>query len=73
VKKRDLERHLSAHGCALVRQAANHEVWQNTATAQRTTVSRHKEIKPPTAPGICRQLGVRPGPISAARAFSLGI
>jgi mRNA interferase HicA len=58
VKKRDLERHLSAHGCALARQAANHEVWENTATGQRTTVPRHKEIKPPTARGICRQLGV---------------
>jgi len=58
VKKRDLERHLSANGCVLARQAANHEVWRNTATGQRTTVPRHKEIKPPTARGICRQLGV---------------
>jgi predicted RNA binding protein YcfA (HicA-like mRNA interferase family) len=38
VKKRDLERHLNAHGCALARQAANHEVWQNMTTGQRTTV-----------------------------------
>jgi hypothetical protein len=34
VKKRDLERHLSANGCVLARQAANHEVWRNKATGQ---------------------------------------
>ena len=34
MKKRDLERHLSANGCVLARQAANHEVWRNTATGQ---------------------------------------
>jgi len=44
VKKRDLERHLGEHGCKLARQAANHEVWENPATGQRTTVPRHREI-----------------------------
>jgi mRNA interferase HicA len=58
VKKRDLERHLSSHGCALARQAAKHEFWQNTATGARTTVPRHREIKTATARGICRQLGI---------------
>jgi predicted RNA binding protein YcfA (HicA-like mRNA interferase family) len=58
VKKRDLERHLTEHGCTLARQASNHEVWQNSATGQRSTVPRHREIKPPTARGICRQLAV---------------
>jgi mRNA interferase HicA len=58
VKKRDLERHLAAHGCSLVRQAAGHELWENTSSGQRTTVPRHREIKPPTARGICRQLGI---------------
>ena len=37
-----------------------------TATGQRTTVPRHKEIKPPTARGICRQLGV-PVPTGSRR------
>jgi mRNA interferase HicA len=58
VKKRDLERHLAAHGCALIREAANHELWENPASGQRTTVPRHREIKPPTARGICKQLGI---------------
>jgi mRNA interferase HicA len=60
VKKRDLERHLSAQGCRLVREGARHELWENTASGQRTTVPRHREIKLPTVRGICRQLGVVP-------------
>jgi len=58
VKKRELERHLIAHGCTLTRQAAKHEMWENTATGDRTALPRHREIKPATARGICRQLGV---------------
>jgi mRNA interferase HicA len=58
VKKRELERHLKEHGCQLAREAAKHELWENPATGQRTTVPRHREIKLPTARGICRQLGV---------------
>jgi mRNA interferase HicA len=45
VKKRDLERHLTAHGCSLVRQASGHELWENASSGQRTTVPRHREIK----------------------------
>jgi len=58
LKKRDLGRHLAEHGCMLVRQAANPELWENQATGQRTSVPRHREIKTPAAWGICRQLGV---------------
>lgn len=60
MKKRELERHLKANGCRLVRQATRHELWENSATGQRTTVPRHTEIKMPTTRGICRQLGVAP-------------
>jgi predicted RNA binding protein YcfA (HicA-like mRNA interferase family) len=58
VKKRELQRHLTAHGCTLARQAAKHEMWENPATGQRTVVPRHREIKTQTARGICRQLGI---------------
>lgn len=58
MKKRELERHLAAHGCRLVREATNHELWENPAKGERTTVPRHREIKTPTARGICRQLSV---------------
>jgi mRNA interferase HicA len=43
VKKRQLERHLTDHGCRLTREAANHELWENPATGQRTTVPRHRD------------------------------
>lgn len=58
MKKRELERHLIAHGCALARQAAKHELWENAATGERAAVPRHREIKTTTTRGICRQLGV---------------
>jgi len=32
VKKRELQRHLTAHGCTLARQAAKHEMWENPAS-----------------------------------------
>jgi predicted RNA binding protein YcfA (HicA-like mRNA interferase family) len=64
VNKRELERHLVAHGCRLVREAAKHELWENPQTDERTTVPRHREIKTPTARGICRQLSV---PVPAGR------
>ncbi len=60
MKKRQLERHLTGHGCRLAREAAEHELWENPAAGQQTTVPRHREIKMPTARGICRQLGVPP-------------
>lgn len=58
MKKRELERHLAEHGCNLARRGSNHEVWENPATGQRTTIPRHRDIRHPTARGICRQLGV---------------
>ncbi len=62
MKKRDLERHLIAHNCSLVREGARHELWENADTGQRTTVPRHREVKMPTARGICRQLNAPPPP-----------
>jgi hypothetical protein len=42
----------------IVREGAKHEMWENPTTAQRSVVPRHREIKTPTARGICRQLSV---------------
>lgn len=60
MRKRDLERHLRANGCELIRQGAGHEVWQGPAA--RSTVPRHREIPVSTAKSICKQLGVSPPP-----------
>jgi predicted RNA binding protein YcfA (HicA-like mRNA interferase family) len=56
-KRRDLVRHLADHGCRLLRQGRNHEVWI-APTGRRSTVPRHREIPRGTARAICDQLGV---------------
>jgi mRNA interferase HicA len=57
VKRRDLERHLRAHGCQLVDEGARHTKWAGAA-GQRSAVPRHREIAPGLARAICKQLGV---------------
>ena len=59
IKRRDLERHLRAHGCVLNRRGAEHDVWHGVGK-RRSTVPRHREIPITTARAICRQLGVPP-------------
>jgi predicted RNA binding protein YcfA (HicA-like mRNA interferase family) len=60
IKRRDLARHLLAHGCVTVRQGRRHEVWTDAAGDRRTTVPRHGELPLGTARAICRQLGIPP-------------
>ena len=57
MKRKDLERHLRAHGAQLIDQGARHTKWQGP-NGQRSTVPRHNEIGPGIAVAICRQLGV---------------
>jgi mRNA interferase HicA len=59
VKRVDLERHLRAHGCAVIREGGRHTVWENPATERRSTVPRHRELPRGTARAICDQLGVQ--------------
>jgi predicted RNA binding protein YcfA (HicA-like mRNA interferase family) len=58
VKRRDLERHLQQHGCTLDREGGNHSWWTNAEGSRRSSVPRHREIKPNLVRAICRQLGV---------------
>lgn len=58
MKRRDLLRHLSAHGCALLREGGRHSWWQNTKLKKRSAVPRHGEINDHLARKICRDLGV---------------
>jgi len=60
VKRRDLLRHLSEHGCLFVREGGEHSIWENPANGRRTAVPRHREIPEFTAARICRQLDVPP-------------
>ena len=58
MKRRDLLRHLSQHGCEFVREGAEHSIWENTVTKSRTSIPRHREIPDYTAARICKQLGI---------------
>jgi predicted RNA binding protein YcfA (HicA-like mRNA interferase family) len=58
VKRRDLIRHLEAHGCELLREGGNHSVFVNRRTRKATTVPRHREINEFLATKICRDLEI---------------
>ncbi|MBU6422203.1 MAG: type II toxin-antitoxin system HicA family toxin [Gammaproteobacteria bacterium] len=58
MKRRDLLRHLAAHGCALLREGAKHSWWQNSNQGRRSAVPRHTEINDYLARKICRDLGI---------------
>jgi mRNA interferase HicA len=59
MKRRDLLRVLTQQGCRLVREGAEHSIWENPATNRRASVPRHREIPDFTVVRICKQLGVR--------------
>jgi mRNA interferase HicA len=58
VKRRDLVRHLEAHGCELMREGAQHSVYVNRQTRKTSTVPRHREINEHLARKICRDLEI---------------
>ena len=43
MKRRELERHLRAHGCRAIDEGANHTRWAGP-TGARSVVPRHREI-----------------------------
>jgi mRNA interferase HicA len=58
LKRRDLVAHLTAHGCELLREGANHSVYVNRAVRKTSSVPRHREINDFLARKICRDLEV---------------
>jgi len=58
VKRRELIRHLIAHGCQLVREGSDHSWWGNPALNRRSSVPRHSEVNRFLARKICRDLGI---------------
>jgi hypothetical protein len=60
MKRQKLLQHLTAHGCELAGEGAEHTRVRNPANGRKSFVPRHLEIKTGTARGICKQLGVPP-------------
>jgi predicted RNA binding protein YcfA (HicA-like mRNA interferase family) len=58
VKRRDLVRHLEAHGCELLRDGGAHSVYVNRVAGKVTAVPRHREINEFLAQKICKDLDV---------------
>jgi mRNA interferase HicA len=58
MKRRDLIRHLEAHGCRLLREGVRHRIFVNPATNATSSVPRHNEIYEFLARKICRDLQV---------------
>jgi mRNA interferase HicA len=54
MKRVDLLRHLSQHGCVLMREGGKHSVYANPAARRVSTVPRHREINDFLVLKICR-------------------
>jgi mRNA interferase HicA len=60
MKGRVLVRHLTNHGCELLREGGRHSVYWNPANGKTSTVPRHREIYEFLARKSCRDLGIPP-------------
>ena len=58
MKRRELVRHLEAHGCRLLREGGRHTVYFNPTTNATSAVPRHTEVYEYLARKICRDLQV---------------
>jgi mRNA interferase HicA len=58
VKKRDLERVLTALGWRFLRQGGSHEIWTNGLDVE--AIPRHAEINENTAKAIIKRVRDRP-------------
>ncbi|MCE9552238.1 MAG: type II toxin-antitoxin system HicA family toxin [Planctomycetes bacterium] len=58
MKRQVLIKHLTAHGCHLLREGSRHTVFVNPVEQRTSTVPRHREINDFLAVKICRDLGV---------------
>jgi mRNA interferase HicA len=58
MKRRDLIKHLEAHGCEFLREGSRHSWWWNPEQNKRSSVPRHMEVKDNLAKKICKDLGV---------------
>jgi mRNA interferase HicA len=58
MKRKDLVRHLEAHGCELLREGGSHTIYINRAARASSSVPRHREVNDFLARKICRDLQV---------------
>jgi len=56
MKRVDFIKHLTAHGCELLREGGRHSVYVNTLNDRTSSVSRHRELNDFLVRKICRDL-----------------
>ena len=56
MKRRQLLKHLKAHGAVLIREGRRHSIFQRNN--RKTQVPRHSEIVDELARKICKDLGI---------------
>jgi mRNA interferase HicA len=59
MKRNDLIKHLERNGCKLLREGANHSIYQNTLNKKQSSVGRHRELADIMCKKICRQLDIK--------------
>ncbi|MGH3030602.1 MAG: type II toxin-antitoxin system HicA family toxin [Gaiellaceae bacterium] len=59
MKRRDLERHLVAHGARKIAEGGKHTKWRSADGSRAMAVPRHREIGPGLVRAICAQLEIR--------------
>ena len=58
MKRRDLLRHLSLHGCELLREGGNHSWWHQAELNWRSAIPRYNEVNDLLVLTICKDLGI---------------
>jgi len=58
MKRRELLRHLTAHGCRFLREGGRHSLYWNPADKRVSAVPRHAEVADFLARKICRDLNI---------------
>lgn len=58
MKRRELLRHLQAHGCRLFREGKRHSIYWNPIERRTSSVPRHAEVDEFLAKKICRDLAI---------------
>jgi len=58
MKRKDLIRHLEAHGCRMLREGGSHTIYTDSNGTRKTQIPRHREISDLLARKICRDLQV---------------
>jgi len=60
MKQNKLLKHLREHGCVLLREGANHAIYQNATNGKQSAVGCHKALSDLLCQKVCQPLGMPP-------------